>query len=423
VCRARHNARIEAAKGAAVHVFISYAREDRSAVEALTADLTALGHEVWYDGQLMGGQHWWDEILRRIAACDIYAFGLSGTALDSGPCMAELAYAQSIDRPLLPVQLAAVPASLLPSALAEAQFVDYTAADKRAAFALNAAINQMPAQTPLPDPLPAPPVLPKSKLHDLKQQIDSPDEMTRTAQLKLVDDLAHELRVKDQRADVVGLLRRFRSRLDVMGDIRDRIDTLVESVPAAAPAGAAPAGAASTGATTQTAGAPQGAAAPRTPAASPDTASPGTPSSTGTAASSGAGASPGPGSTPGPRTAPGMPGWQRPAATAQPPPAGRHTPPPGPPPPGMRAFASGPPGPYPAHTAAPAAGAWSGGFIAGMILAGLFSCGLVPLIVGGVNYSDQSKRSQASTLIWVGVGILVLAVIGVALSSSAETQY
>jgi hypothetical protein len=328
-----------------MRIFVTYAREDRAAVEALTRDLTELGHEVWYDGDLKGGQPWWSEILRRITDCDLYLFGLSEPALDSGPCMAELQYAQAAQRPLLPVELQRVRAALMPSNLAEAQFIDYTAADKNAIIKLSAALKRVPAQTPLPDPLPPVPVLPKSRLHDIKQQINSTSELSRNDQLRLLDDLSHELHVKGQRDDVIGMLALFRRRNDVMGDVRDRIDGLVNSAPPAEPVTMV-----------------------RGPANQPEDAN---------------------------RMLP------------PPPPPPLYLSPQWPPP-------QWPPAPSVEPPRTPTGQPWSPGFVVGMIVAGLFCAGLLPLVVGMIGHSDRAKRSQAVTLLWVGGVILVLTLIGVA---------
>src|SRR5262245_1533572 len=174
----------EAARGRLMaRIFITYARENRAEVEALTADLGRLGHDVWYDAEIRGGQHWWAEILRRIAGSDIYVFAMTEPAIDSRPCMAELDYAVATARPLLPVQVETVSPALLPRALAEAQFVDYRSADKDSVFALNSALNTMPAQTPLPDPMPPPPEIPPDPVAQAKARIDDPTEMTRSTQV------------------------------------------------------------------------------------------------------------------------------------------------------------------------------------------------------------------------------------------------
>ena len=53
-------------------VFISYARDDHEAVEALAARLRRLVDSVWFDSQLHGGEDWWAGILERIRGCDVF---------------------------------------------------------------------------------------------------------------------------------------------------------------------------------------------------------------------------------------------------------------------------------------------------------------------------------------------------------------
>ena len=55
-------------------LFVSYSNIDRDKIAVVLGDLRALGHDVWLDEQLSGGQLWWDEILGRIRACDAFLF-------------------------------------------------------------------------------------------------------------------------------------------------------------------------------------------------------------------------------------------------------------------------------------------------------------------------------------------------------------
>jgi hypothetical protein len=370
-------------------IFITYARENRSEVEPLTADLGRLGHDVWYDAEIRGGTHWWAEILRRIAGCDIYVFAMTETAIDSRPCMAELDYAVATDRPLLPVQLETVSPALLPRALAEAQFVDYRSADKDSVFALNSALNTMPAQTPLPDPMPPPPEIPPDPVAQAKERIDDPAEMTRSTQLELVDVLGHELRVHGHRRDVASVLWRLRSRVDVMGEVRDRIDALLK----------------------EDAGGPGPEAAESVAGAAQDT----------------------PPAEPEPQDAPAA---ERPTIVPEPtyPPPVSPTPTYAQPQP-QYARAPHVPQPQPQQPAywgqavhsggVQAQGArWSGGFMTAMILLGVFcSAGLVPLIVGFTGQSDPAKKDQAKTLMIVGGIILALSALWILISIiSAASQ-
>ena len=50
-------------------IFISYNRDDESTVSALAEDLRRLGHTVWFDQELIGGQTWWNQILAKVREC------------------------------------------------------------------------------------------------------------------------------------------------------------------------------------------------------------------------------------------------------------------------------------------------------------------------------------------------------------------
>ena len=82
-----------------MRTFISYARQDQAAVEALNADLERARVHVWMDEELTGGESWWDTILEQIRSCDLYIFALSPNSLRSRACKAELEYAISAKSP------------------------------------------------------------------------------------------------------------------------------------------------------------------------------------------------------------------------------------------------------------------------------------------------------------------------------------
>jgi hypothetical protein len=213
--------------------FISYSREDSGLVEPLVRDLGQLGHEVWMDTRLFGGQDWWDEILRQISICDFFVLAVSPNALDSTPCQLELGYADATRRPFLPVVVAPSNPNFFPPQIAHAQFVDYRTADKDALIALVAAIGQLP-RVDLPDPLPPQPAMPESPLFEIRQLIES-DELDRNQQIHLFDNLRQLSSRPKLRSDVIDLLVHFRARADVMGDVRDRIDDLLARIRQADP--------------------------------------------------------------------------------------------------------------------------------------------------------------------------------------------
>jgi hypothetical protein len=59
-------------------VFVSYASQDREAVERLQTSLSAVGLDVWFDkGRLESGDPWWPVIEQNIATCDVFVAVIS----------------------------------------------------------------------------------------------------------------------------------------------------------------------------------------------------------------------------------------------------------------------------------------------------------------------------------------------------------
>jgi hypothetical protein len=212
-------------------IFISYNRGSLEAVKALAQDLGAATHEVWFDQQLTGGQRWWDSILARIRACDIFVFALTADSLDSEACGRELDYALHLRKPVLPVLLSdAVKTAHLPAAIAPIQFVDYCKQDKQAAFALVRAIAALDPAPPLPDPLPAPPPVPISYVVSLKEKIDNPAPLDYREQIALVIELRDRYRGGRPVDEVAPLLERLKRRDDLLAKVGREIDTVLAEI-------------------------------------------------------------------------------------------------------------------------------------------------------------------------------------------------
>jgi len=107
-------------------IFISYNRMSESVAKNLINDIKLLGHDVWFDQELSGGQTWWDQILLKIRDCDLFVFILNPESLKSTPCKLEFSYADSLGKTILPVIVSGeISPALLPPALSQIQFVDY----------------------------------------------------------------------------------------------------------------------------------------------------------------------------------------------------------------------------------------------------------------------------------------------------------
>lgn len=210
-------------------IFISYNRRSKEIAIPLANDIEALGHAVWFDQELSGGQTWWDQILAAIRSCDVFIFVLDPAALNSTACKREFDYAAKVGKPILPVLISdGVSANLLPPALSQIQFVDYRRPDRQAALRLARAFATVPPAKPLPDPLPIPPEVPISYLGTLTELVETSSVLSYQQQSALVVDLRKSLRDVETGDDTRALLERLRKRQDLFAMIADEIDELLE---------------------------------------------------------------------------------------------------------------------------------------------------------------------------------------------------
>jgi hypothetical protein len=210
------------------YVFISYCRESQSVVKALADDIGGLGHKVWMDQQLSGGQAWWDQILGAIRECDVFVSALAPESLDSAACKLEYKYASALGKTVLPVLVAdGVSVNLLPAELSRIQHVDYRRQDKQAAIGVLKALAGLPVSPALPNPLPEPPPPPLSYLGGLMEQIETSGVLSFQDQAALVLKLKERLAGGEHRDEVRKLLGRLRDRDDLYARIGEEIDTLV----------------------------------------------------------------------------------------------------------------------------------------------------------------------------------------------------
>lgn len=84
-------------------IFICYSRVDKPITEQLTILLRKAYDHVWFDENLHGGEEWWAEILRQIAACQHFLFIMSDDALESEWCRKELDEAWRLEKHVLPI--------------------------------------------------------------------------------------------------------------------------------------------------------------------------------------------------------------------------------------------------------------------------------------------------------------------------------
>jgi formylglycine-generating enzyme required for sulfatase activity len=82
--------------------FISYSRSVKMPVGAVIDELAKVGHDVWWDGDIPVIADWWETILKNIEACQVFIFMISEKSVQSDYCLAELHYADALNKPILP---------------------------------------------------------------------------------------------------------------------------------------------------------------------------------------------------------------------------------------------------------------------------------------------------------------------------------
>ena len=216
--------------GGPVRIFVSYARHDRIAVDALLQDIRRARHDVWVDEELTGGQSWWETILGTIRGADLFVVALSPDWLGSKACAAELHYAVACNRPVLSIMVGRVSPQMAPPVIANAQILDYVERTPDAAISLVTALAATRPPGPLPQPLPAEPPVPMSYMNTYRERVDQLS-LTFQEQSQLLSELRAHLADDDDRECATELILRLRHRGDITESIGVEIDSLLASSP------------------------------------------------------------------------------------------------------------------------------------------------------------------------------------------------
>ena len=182
-------------------IFISYARVNRKQVEMLEKLLTDLGHDAWFDREIVAGEDWWKSITSSIERCEVFVFALSPQSTNSSACRAEFQYALDLNKPILPVML--LDAELPVGKLRETQFVNGRALNRPETIielskALSVLKDRVAAgEFPPPDPLPSRPAFPfpPDPLAEIRQKLEHIDTLTEQDMLEIVYQLSATARV------------------------------------------------------------------------------------------------------------------------------------------------------------------------------------------------------------------------------------
>lgn len=212
-------------------LFVSYTRLDNALVQAIADDLARLGHQVWLDRQIHGGERWWQEIIQQIQDAEVFLFALSKDSWRSKPCRAELGYAEKLRIPIVPVMVGPLPNLRIP--LAEKQIIDYRARSADAVIDLIAAVAELSAQPrQLPDPLPEPPTMPFEYLYRIASRIDV-QQISLDDQGRLIAELRRWLNAEEDEAarnDLLTLINELRGRNELTVRHAAEIDEILSGI-------------------------------------------------------------------------------------------------------------------------------------------------------------------------------------------------
>jgi len=212
-------------------IFISYSSDDKTPIQEVVGDLESLGHSVWFDSELVGGQSWWDRILREIENADFYLCALSSAYLKSDACKRELGYANELGKTIIPIKVINdFDERFLPLEISKLQITDVEAGNKKGVLALINALNTATPSPVLPDPLPTPPAIPVSYLSELLRDINSNESLDQDQQAALMFKLRDHFRSGGDVSGVSLALDKLEARKDLLANIGREVDALRKEI-------------------------------------------------------------------------------------------------------------------------------------------------------------------------------------------------
>ena len=91
------------------HIFVSYSRSDRARVLDAVHEIESWGFNVWFDGNISGGERWNASIQDKVQSCYLLLVFLSAQSVKSKWVQLEVMYAFQQSKDILPVKLDTLP--------------------------------------------------------------------------------------------------------------------------------------------------------------------------------------------------------------------------------------------------------------------------------------------------------------------------
>lgn len=108
-------------------IFFAYAEKDKGTLESMRRQLRRAGYSVWTaEADIQSGQDAKAETLRGIEGADSLVYLMSSESLDSAACQAQVQYAQTLKKRIIPLKLEAIATDSLPKNQQKFAWVDFT---------------------------------------------------------------------------------------------------------------------------------------------------------------------------------------------------------------------------------------------------------------------------------------------------------
>jgi formylglycine-generating enzyme required for sulfatase activity len=85
-------------------IFVSYSRRNEAWVYNFHGELRR-SYDAWIDDHILGASNWWASILEEIEECDVFIAIMSNPYMESPYCIAELEYAEALNKPIVPLMI------------------------------------------------------------------------------------------------------------------------------------------------------------------------------------------------------------------------------------------------------------------------------------------------------------------------------
>lgn len=212
------------------NVFISYARVDYEPTNVLADEIELMGFDVWLDVEIIGGDYWWRTTLAEIRKSDVFVLCLSSAFVASKICRLELSYAESLEKPVLPVLIGHE--EINHPAISNRQILKFPKNDIEHRRQLKRSLSGFPRKHVIQVPVPEDPALPTLPLIEISSRLQS-KIITLEEQEDILRSLTELFSSESNTEEVRHLAKDFRNHTSVALSIANRLDEIIRVSPLA----------------------------------------------------------------------------------------------------------------------------------------------------------------------------------------------